>query len=255
MTLARAPRPAPRACRRSVRSLVRAVGFLASFVAVVAGCVALVGWLDKQDVPLWVLGGVIVGIGLALFLIRILFVPREDRAFAAWLDDRIWQLLLWCAIFAVAVVAVVVGFGGLDLVCDLVTVVGAAVAFALAVGRLVWDLYARDKASRKECPDCCEDVKVGASVCRYCGHRWTDAQGGLTAPPRLSGCSAAVCTLAAGAGRRPRREPAHPAASTRVARACARRRQVRLPELWRAARQTRLPDPAICGLEVAPGRA
>lgn len=58
---------------------------------------------------------------------------------------------------------------------DLVALGGAAVVIALATWPLAWDLYERDKASRKVCPDCCEEVKVGARVCRYCGYRWTEA--------------------------------------------------------------------------------
>jgi uncharacterized membrane protein len=32
------------------------------------------------------------------------------------------------------------------------------------------------KALTKECPDCAEDVKLKAKVCRFCGHKWTEEE-------------------------------------------------------------------------------
>jgi hypothetical protein len=39
---------------------------------------------------------------------------------------------------------------------------GAALIFAAATSPLTFALYERDKATRKQCPDCCESVKVAA---------------------------------------------------------------------------------------------
>jgi hypothetical protein len=161
--------------RRKVRSLIRAVGFLASFVAVVGGCVAFVRWLDSEDVPsAWVVIA-IAAVGAALIWIRKTLIPADQSAFVGWQVKHMslaWGL--WGVVTG-AGLAVIAGRDG-----GFVELGGATVIFATGTGILMWDLYERDKASRKVCPDCCEQVKVGARICRYCGYRWTVAD---QAPP------------------------------------------------------------------------
>jgi hypothetical protein len=39
----------------------------------------------------------------------------------------------------------------------------------------VWVLYQFDKLTHKLCPECCETVKVGARICRYCRYEFAPA--------------------------------------------------------------------------------
>jgi hypothetical protein len=101
----------------------------------------------------------------------------DQSVFVAWRRSKpAHESGLWWAFAAAAAVIAIGGAigGGRG---DLVPLVGAAMWFSVCTGPLVWDLYEKDKASRKQCPDCCEEVKVGARVCRYCGYRWRDADG------------------------------------------------------------------------------
>ena len=102
----------------------------------------------------------------------------------------------------------------LYLVFDLeaLALVTATVFFAVAAGLTMWDLYEHDKASRKVCPECCEQVKVGARVCRTAATagRWTSPRdlhvdytvmaGIVTAGPGVLHASAAA-PARRGAGR------------------------------------------------------
>jgi hypothetical protein len=161
----------------------RILGYLASFVAVVGGCVAFVRWLDSEDVPVGVLVLVIGGIPWLLGLIhRAVFPPEHREAF----PERLLAWLLGMSPWLRAVLVLSPFVAGIAVVLsgllegdagDAALLGGTALLFAIAVAPLVWDFYERDKASRKQCPDWCEDVKVGARVRRYCGHRWADAEG------------------------------------------------------------------------------
>ena len=156
--------------------MARAVGFLASFVAVVAGCVALVRWLDTQGVPF---GFIVVAVSL---FAGALAVGRDRIAKRSASASRFRQE---AALIRVAVAVAAAGWlAGALADSELVVLVGTLVASACVAGAVIFDLYEIDKASRKRCPDCCEEVKVAASVCRYCGYRWTDAKG--RCPRRLA---------------------------------------------------------------------
>jgi len=49
----------------------------------------------------------------------------------------------------------------------------AAIVYASAlVIPLATAVYLNERATHKECPDCCERVKAKANVCRYCGYRF-----------------------------------------------------------------------------------
>jgi hypothetical protein len=135
----------------------------------VGGCVALVRWLDSENVPLIVIAGVILGISFVLLAIRRL-TSRTDVAASQF----------------IYVSAAVGAFASLlsdvedTATRDRVTLLFATGMFAFTALPLAKDLYKADKASRKKCEDCCETVKVGARVCRHCGYEfWAK---GTTAP-------------------------------------------------------------------------
>jgi hypothetical protein len=143
------------------------LGFLASFLSVVAACVALVRWLDTQDVSSYVIALVVVTMATALWALTLII---ENRASP---DIKFRGLRGPWVPLAFGVAGLAVAYLGFEI--PIVGVLIAAAVFVLAAGPLVFDLYEVDKASRKPCPDCCESVKVGARVCRYCGHRWPQA--------------------------------------------------------------------------------
>ncbi len=147
----------------------RALGFVASFISVVAGCLALVRWLDSQDISLVAIAVVILGISVVLLVIRsramaefaqappIIYVSAASGAFVTALsdiDDTATR--------------------------DRLTFLFATGMFVFTAGPLAKDLYEKDKLSRKSCDDCCETVKADARVCRHCGYEfWAK---GATAP-------------------------------------------------------------------------
>jgi hypothetical protein len=163
--------------------VARAFGFLTSFITVVGGCVALVHWLDAQDVSLFLIALVILAIsGLLLFTRRRFFGPQG-------LDAKVW---LFVPLGTAAYSALEKGSPGQDVIA----LVLSSAIFAATAGPLAFDVYEADRDSRKRCPDCWEIVTVHASVCRYCGHRWKDssaqAPGGTVPADGVDGPSPAA---------------------------------------------------------------
>jgi hypothetical protein len=150
--------------------MARAVGFLASFVAVIGAGGGLVRWLHAENVALWVIAVVLVAAAIALVAAHLLI---RTYTFLTRRDIPIAYLGFYFIGGVVGISFILLGLGG----SDVLFVVGAVVYFASVVGPLILDLFEIDKASRKPCPDCCEEVKVRARVCRYCGHRWPNAPG------------------------------------------------------------------------------
>jgi hypothetical protein len=127
----------------------------------VGGCVALVTWLDAQDVSLLLISGVIAAIAGVLIVTRGVLL-----GWASVVDGQAYDIISFTALVGINVVPEL----GLDENVGLLVL--STVVFAAVAGPLALDLYKADKASRKQCPDCCEWVKAEARVCRYCGYRW-----------------------------------------------------------------------------------
>ena len=110
--------------------------------------------------------------GFLLLAVHRAVVQAENSKFMRWVLAHGTRRV---ALTAMAVILVgtflLYAIGGSEL-----ALIGVATAYiSTSMAPLAWDLYEQDKASRKRCPDCCEDVKAGARVCRYCGHRWTES--------------------------------------------------------------------------------
>ena len=158
--------------------MARAFGFLASFVAVVAGCVALVRWLDTLGVQtafivlvVFVVTFTLIGVRVALA--RVGLLPWEG-ATQTWAESH--PVAARRGLGAELAVAFIAFAFYVAFDAEGMALISATALFAGIAGPLVFDLYGKDKASRKACPDCCEEVKAGARVCRYCGYRWLGSE-------------------------------------------------------------------------------
>lgn len=109
-------------------------------------CALLAGWLNAQrgrNPVVWFLIGLATG---PLGVIAVGLAPRRDRD-----DEGTWP--------------------GELATCDLCGADGPAGA-----------LRCRRCRGRQICPDCLEPVRMGATVCRYCGHTFEVGQEDAGAP-------------------------------------------------------------------------
>lgn len=132
--------------------MTRPITFLAALCAVVAGLGSGFVWLEHH-----VSTQVVVLSGLGLFCISGGLVAGE----LAELDKWPWPFTTPLSLL----VGVGLGFlaGALEH-----NIAASYVYVAAAALPLVWIAYRRETRRYKKCPDCCEPVRVGARVCRYC---------------------------------------------------------------------------------------
>ena len=83
-----------------------------------------------------------------------------------------WHYLLYIGVLALAMVlnAELVGSRTSSEAGDYVT---AYLYVSLAAIPIFWLLYQLDRQNHRECPMCCERIKAGARICRYCGSQIT----------------------------------------------------------------------------------
>jgi hypothetical protein len=152
--------PARRRWRRArAVSPGRTIGFLSALAAVIAAVGIGIGWIHSH-----VSGDTVYFTGLALLTlsIAVMGLLMHHRR----LMGRAYAVRVAAIIAAMVVTGVVAGLVAFDS-WEHIT---AYVYVAVAAIPLFWDAYQHDKEAHKQCPDCCESVKSGARVCRFCRH-------------------------------------------------------------------------------------
>ena len=139
----------------------RTIGFLSALAAVIAAVGTGIGWINSH-----VSGDTIYFTGLGLLTLSIVAMGllMNSRGLMGWRYG--------VRVAAIIVAMVVTGVVATEIAFESWEHITAYVYVALAAIPLFWDAYQLDKEAHKQCPDCCESVKSGASVCRYCRHKF-----------------------------------------------------------------------------------
>ena len=139
----------------------RTIGFLSALAAVIAAVGTGSGWINSH-----VSGDTVyfTGLGLLTLSIAVMGVLMNRRRLMGW-AYAVRVAAIIAAMVVTGVVAGVVAFDSWEHIT-------AYVYVALAAIPLFWDAYQLDKEGHKQRPDCCESVKSGARVCRFCRHEF-----------------------------------------------------------------------------------
>jgi chromate transport protein ChrA len=146
---------------RFARELAALIGFVTAVVGAVR--LAASGWSAVPDVLYWTSWAYVV---LAI-VVGVVALLGRDVGLSRWQASRM--------------LAIVVGLGALlafnpdRFLVIVVGLVGVLTGFALAFIQYV-EWRRSVAASHKTCPDCAEQVKAAAKVCRYCGYRFSAAE-------------------------------------------------------------------------------
>jgi len=136
--------------------MARTFTSLAAIVAVVAGVGGGIKWVNDH-----VSDGTVAITGWISLTAATLF----------WIQGAIWLKgrQRW---FVYALVTLVCGGAMLLLLLDHLSLYALGYSFAaLIVVPVGLELYLVDRASRRKCPDCQEEIRAAATVCKHCGFR------------------------------------------------------------------------------------
>lgn len=157
--------------------VARGIAALVAFLSAIVGLIRLIGsgWRSALDFLPWV-GFAYLVLGVCVVMALAVWATAEEPRGERW-----FLRVLFAGVLAV------VGWGlwrslatwdslQTKLFLDLTVLAGLGTVAWFGLDSLQDHLRAK-AASVKECPDCLEDVKCGARVCRYCGFRFSSTQG------------------------------------------------------------------------------
>jgi Uncharacterised protein family UPF0547 len=165
--------------------VLRAILTIGGVIGAISGAATIVGWVASQDLQATATV-TLTAAGIA-FLVALLLVPPVYVAvhylakFAGWTRrplSELWDHLVPLSVACWGICAFWFATTSADDRISSVRLAGAMTVVAAPVAgilRIVTSARRRrlaERASRKRCPDCAEQVKAEAHVCRHCGYRF-----------------------------------------------------------------------------------
>jgi archaellum biogenesis protein FlaJ (TadC family) len=151
--------PCPHRVQTYPGLMARMLSFVAALLAVTAGVGSALAWIGSN------LGTSAIGVCGVLLVAcfgGLVSMDMAERGIPSHRQRRVFGALMIGALASSIAASVAQEMG----------LVALYVYVAFMASPLFWWAYQRDKRQHKECPDCCERIKAGARVCRYCGYEF-----------------------------------------------------------------------------------